>query len=205
MTRSELPPLTAEYLREELRKQGVPVDTWGIDTPKTVESLITEIEEGAGTLIRGEKGELIRVIQVVALSVTYLDGRTWYRLEEDRQEFTDGRSTNRNLSTSLGEKLNPGETPEEGARRALREELGLDNVDTLLFTFGTPQNIERSSPSYPGLPTQMQLHPGRVQLRTEHYKAEGYTEVKGNRTTHFSWRILSEASHEQARPSLKLR
>ena len=84
-----------------------------------------------------------------------LDGER-LKLYEDRQEFVDGRIRRRpNMTTSLGEKLEPGEEPEFSIARALEEELGV----TSYTRFAPIESNTKSSmsPSFPGILSEHQF------------------------------------------------
>lgn len=118
------------------------IDTsrWGMNGAKTIEDLVVEIAAGESRLEECG-GELVRVTTSLGVDVfVRIYGKT-YLLKEKVQVFADGYECRRNLSTSLGEKLLPGEDIIAAVRRALKEELGVDLIDDL--SIGHEEFMER--------------------------------------------------------------
>jgi hypothetical protein len=173
-----------------LGAHNIPLEQWGIGKAKTVDHLLQELEEGE-TRLTVQNGGLVRISVGVGLNVhVHVDGVP-YRLFEKEQRFSDGRTRTRDLSTSLGEKLKPGEDPERAVYRALREELGIKGDPRFLrqFLFGrTLETKERPSDSYPGIRSHYTLHVFEFIMPPQHYRAEGYREVRPDQTTVFVWK-----------------
>lgn len=171
-----------------LKKYSIDTTIWGQGDSKTRENLLEELKLGESNLVEKE-GLLVRVERGVILNV-YFDN---LKLIEDRQVFNDGRVRRRNISTSIGEKLKPKETPLVGARRALKEELGIVTSGKLIprsTIFTIEDRTLVPSTSFPGLWTKRTLWGTEVTLTSEYYKPEGYVEIQKDKRTHFTWREI---------------
>ncbi|HTE21731.1 MAG TPA: hypothetical protein VK674_01675 [Candidatus Limnocylindria bacterium] len=166
-----------------LSRHGIPLDRWGVGATKTTDDLLGELEAGESTLVVGPDG-LRRHTTIASIEVLYTDeeGRN-YRLQEDRQEFTNG-VRQRNLPRSIGEKMPSGEAPLAAFRRALAEELKLQ-PHTLIYS-GT-ETSSTVSESYPGLPTDVTAHLATASIAPGDYNPDGYQEVQPTKTTYFVW------------------
>ena len=81
-----------------------------------------------------------------------------------------------------------GELPQNALLRALREELGMDiPLAELTYTEKPVVSAEGPSASYPGLITRHHIIRVDVTFTDSQYRPNGYTEVKGGRTTYFEW------------------
>jgi 8-oxo-dGTP pyrophosphatase MutT (NUDIX family) len=111
-------------------------------------------------------------------------------LVEDRQVFDEGTNEERvrqrgEMGGAVREKLHPREDATVAAHRALREELGIDTkVDITLIK---KENLDKESPSYPGLRTQYGATYFATELIGDQIKPEGYREVELDKTTYFIW------------------
>ena len=189
---SEMGPLedtpekpAAESLQAKLEKYGIPVNTWGQGATKTLQQLEKEIANGESEIVE-ENGTITRRVSVLTIDVFYVDesGKTM-KLKEQKQVFKSGDIRERQLSTSMAEKLKSGEQPNEAAvKRAIAEELGITGKVTI--SAGQPSTADTSSPSYPGLPSQMQLHQFSATITGADYKA-GYVEVQKDKSSYFVW------------------
>ena len=169
-------------LESILRQANIPLERWGIDKAKTMDHLLEEVSAGETTL------SLLREVSVVSIEVTCIVGEESFILREEKQVFSDGRERCRNLGTTMGEKIQPGETPLDAAKRAIREELGIVDPDLVLVECGFRTRGPEESPSYPGLLSLYKFSHFSVTLPTEHYRLEGYIETQGDKTTYFVWR-----------------
>ncbi len=163
----------------------IPIDKWGKNGTKTMGHLFCELRNGESEL-REENGDLIRYVRGVAVNVYYNRQGSLLKLVEDRQEFVNGTSRHRNLTSSFGEKMLPDETALETAVRGLSEELGVSG-----YEFINPMIEDREpkiSETYPGLMTKHYIQVFDVFLRPEDYKPEGYVEIQHDKSTFFVWK-----------------
>lgn len=186
------PPLTdTACLGAWLRLRGIPVESFGSGEAKTIDHLLGELRAGESQLAL-EGGTLVRRIEGASVIVLAdaPEGRRMV-LTEDHQQFSDGRVRRRRLGNSIGEKLVPGEVPEQAARRALSEELGLPGTGRL-----SARGLERGrvvSTSYPGLCSENRAHRFIYELGPGEWRAGGYTERQSDKTTVFCWEeVLAE-------------
>ena len=144
-------------LRSSLLSHGIELSAWGMGDAKTVESLWEELETGE---IHLQADPFCRVLSgVVQVIIRHPDGRI---LIEAEQLFHDGRRRQRNIPPA--EKMLPGESIADAAKRCLEEELGLNprTVDVLKHSHRMRQEL-RNSWSYPGLTSLYTIH--QVQVR----------------------------------------
>ena len=183
-------------LVSELEKMGVPVsEQWGKEGAKSLPYLKEEIRSGESRLLRDEQNQrVIRHVREAVISVYYQEphGETW-KLVEDPPEFV-GRvgSKRRDFAHSVGKKLRASESPNDGAERALREELGL--TGSLNIKSIASETRENPSISFPGLVTRHENSLYGIWLTDKQYDPGGYQEVQPDKTTHFVWNRLSDLS-----------
>ncbi len=172
-----------EELKALLLKHGINLSDFGKGKAKTLEHLLTEVQDGEAQLIERD-GELIRHLEVLNIDViSEVGGIRW--LVEDRQEFADGRRRKRDLPASVSEKLHAGEEPLNAVTRALKEELGISK-----FKISSPfsRKVESlESPSFPGLMSEYVLHKVDVLIDPTEHKPT-YEERQADKTTFFVWR-----------------
>ncbi|HEU5142586.1 MAG TPA: NUDIX domain-containing protein [Solirubrobacterales bacterium] len=183
-------PQTLHSLKLLLRRFGIEYRRWGEGTSKAVNCLARELESGECSLVSNE-GALLRVIHVVGVDVYFTDAEEGtLKLVETEQRFRGGRSRSRQLRTSLGEKQLPGESPEEAAKRAITEELGLPAEDLILHPTGGETHTSASD-SYPGLRSQRHLVYFECDLPRSLFESNGYTERQPDKVTRFDWRAAA--------------
>jgi hypothetical protein len=180
--------LSYEEFSRCLRDCNIPLDLWGMGVAKTVSDLRNEIIAGESVLTIDALGNLIRSVNVTWLDVIYIDGDTIYILKEDRQEYSDGRIRQRNLSTSLGEKMLPYETPHEAAYRALSEEIGVTSVEGL-YTIGSSKTIHTPD-AYPGLISNYVNESYVAVIGEQDFNPDGYIERQESKTNYYVWQKL---------------
>lgn len=182
---------------DTLKSHKIPIDTWGTGKAKTVDHLVKEVVEGEAVLTTTESGELVRQISVIGMDVFHkgADGKT-YKLVEDKQIFKDGRERRRELPTSMGEKLQPGEDLNAAAVRAVREELGVEG-DIPVEHLQTTSKI-RESNSYPGLNGEYVIHDFSSELSDEQFKPEGYIERQPDKDVYFVWKEIQDNPLDEA-------
>ena len=173
----------------QLNDYGISVEEWGSKHAKSPIHLLNEIT-GKECSIVDENGQLIRYIEFVGVKVYYddEDGNRWY-LKEFEQIFKDGRVRKRSMKSSVSEKMKAGEDPLESALRGVKEELGIDVVESQL-TGRRDISFNGDSQSYPGLQTKYKGYQFTTIFNNEQYKAEGYVEVQEDKSTYFKWMKL---------------
>ena len=178
-----------ETLGAYLMRFGIPVNNWGQGAAKTVQHLFSEITNGDCELVQEESG-LVRRVHVVNISVfAKFDGNK-HTLIEDRQVFNEGTPQERmrqrrDLGGAVSEKIHSSENPDAAVPRALNEELGVGG--TIGFDKTGSEDVDRDSPSFPGLRTQYRAHHYNVTLIGDQIHKEGYKEVQPDKTTYFVW------------------
>lgn len=91
--------------------------------------------------------------------------------------------------------MKPSETPFEAARRALKEELGIQISPELVsqsFVFFIEDRPPVISTSFPGLWTKRTLYISDFYLPSNCYQPEGYVENQSDKSTYFVWQRVSE-------------
>jgi len=133
-----------------LAKHGIGYDKWGHDSSKSLLNLWQELEAGEVQLREPPPLRLVNVVQIVI----QLGERM---LVEAEQEFFNGQRRFRNQPPS--EKIKPGETVLDAARRCLQEELSVPPEKIVFLPEGHKQHqMNTNSFSYPGLPSQYNFH-----------------------------------------------
>lgn len=183
------PIWTEHSLRNLLRRHGVADYTWHRHpNAKTIADLLHEVELGESMMVV-EMGRLVRILYGIGPNIYYIcpDGKR-LRLVEARRVYANGHVETRSMSTSLGEKMPLGETAEQALVRALKEELGMNvTLTDLVYTQLGTVTSECQPASYPWLTTRYHIVRVDVTLNNAQYRPNGYTEVKGGRTTYFEW------------------
>jgi hypothetical protein len=169
-----------------LKRHGVETGEWGTGKAKTIAELHEEVEAGEGSL-ELVSGILTRFVKACAIDVYGDIGSRRMRLVEVKQVFADGRERVRNLQSSLGEKLKPGEQPLDAAKRAMVEEL---EIHEKLQLVSQPDRSEgpRKTDSYPGLPTVYLFYRFDVHLPDHLVKVGGYAITEEFGTAYYEWR-----------------
>lgn len=181
--------MSGHELEFQLRAHGIPIDSWGTGKSKTLAHLSSEIENGESILLASNE-KLIRREEGVAVNIFYHSNNgVELKLFEEEQTFRDNRKRTRDFPFSLGEKMKTGESPQEAIIRALQEELGIDNPNSLVenVEFELQHNDPVPSTTYPGLFTERIIHVTYMELPGEYYKPEGYVEKQPDKTTIFKW------------------
>jgi NUDIX domain len=146
-----------DELKAWLISKGVDISPWGTGATKKVESLWDEIVNGEIYLQDDPPLRITPVVQIIIRKGENI-------LMESEQEFIDNRRRFRNHPPS--EKIRQGEDYIDAVMRCLNEELQLEyhNIEILDSTYRQIQQ-ENDSPSYPGLPTQYNIH--RVEAKVD--------------------------------------
>lgn len=171
-----------DELKEQLTMHGIDFSRWGTGSAKSLEHLLAELDSGESELVEHDE-KLVRRVAVLDIDVfTDIGGRR--RLIEVRQEFSDGRVRQRELPTSVSEKLHQGEDPSEAVARALAEELGIWRFGIISEMRQIVETID--SPSYPGLLSEYLVYRVDVLIHETEYK-DTYQEVQSDKSTYFVW------------------
>jgi hypothetical protein len=175
-------PTTVEELQTLFSTHNIPTELWGMGSAKTLEHLLTEVNEGESILTVNEQNVLVRKVALVSIIVRYGE----FTLKEWKQVFKDGRSRQRDI-VGIGEKLKPNETPTRAMNRGMHEELGIDRryfrrVGSFVRTTRNEQ-----SRSYPGLMCVYTVHTVTVEIDSVVFKASGYVERQSDKITYFKW------------------
>jgi hypothetical protein len=176
-----------------LTKYNIPIESWGTGEAKTIEHLLREIDSGETILVENtESQELIRKFSFLSITIFCTNNGTTYRLHEAKQIFTDGRTRERKLDSSMGEKIKPAETDiTESIGKALNEELGIHEDFEIRSDEITHSTKEADSRSYPGLKSLRERFDAVVEIKPSQFNPDGYTEVSQDKTTYFAWEKVS--------------
>ena len=75
---------------------AIEIHRWGTNDAKTIQHLITEINEEESILCENDDGLLVRQLNIVTAKIYFeTNDGTKYILSEDRQVFNDGRTKRR--------------------------------------------------------------------------------------------------------------
>ncbi len=133
-----------------LSEHNISYDGWGQNSSKNLDHLWQELEAGE---VRLEDNPPLRVVDVVQVIIQ--QGKQI--LVEAEQEFFNGQRRFRNQPPS--EKIKPGETVLDAARRCLLEELDVLPANVVINLENNQQHqTNTNSISYPGLPSQYNFH-----------------------------------------------
>lgn len=158
--------------------------SWGKGGAKTLDHLAAEIRDGDSELfIDGDS--LARRVRNVWVDVFVVSGTGRHHLVERRQVFYDGRTRERNLPASIGEKCKIQEDPAAAAQRGLAEELGIEKPLSLVQAESRENPV--GEPSYPGLRTVYDTYWFIAEIDPKDYKPEGYVEEQPDKRTYFEW------------------
>lgn len=174
-----------EILNSYLRARGIDTASWGTGESKTLGHLFEEVCSGESELVETKDRKLLRLVRGVGINVFCQTRTGILKLLEEKQVFADGRIRIRNLSTSIGEKLKPGESPEEGALRALKEELKI--YTEYSFSNFEERNWEVKSTSFPGLRTKNNFYITNLFLKNKDFHKKGYVERQEDKTSYYTW------------------
>jgi hypothetical protein len=170
-------------LSKSLSAAGIDLTKWSPELgTKSIEDLQIEIDTGE-TQLQSIEGILTRVVKVVNVTVRVEIGDRSFILVEDKQIFFTGAIRERGLKC-LAEKIINNEPPEIAARRALREEIGLDFEGELVSIGEEIQ--QQSSPSYPGLSTQYQIFNYQIVLSVADLSQIGFAEIQAKKISLFT-------------------
>ncbi|KAJ0971045.1 hypothetical protein J5N97_019004 [Dioscorea zingiberensis] len=146
------PDSLSSWLRPRLPPSAL--DSWGVSPgSKTLYNLFRELSLGESSLLpQDHPAPPLRCVHVATVKIYNQRGAI---LVESHQLLSDGTVRTRGRPPS--EKMLPGESVEEAAVRAVREEIGGMEVKIRAGTYKIRVE-ERVSASYPGLPARYVLH-----------------------------------------------
>lgn len=175
-----------EHLNAVLIDGGTPLDLWGTGEAKTVENLFDEITNEEARLFINEKGEIERHIETTLVEVIYVaKDVTVYGLKELKQVFNDGSFIERELPTTLEERVKYSESPKDVGINLLSEKLNIDNQDE--FMEFRSRTESKPSHNYPGLTTCNTTHPYMAPIDEKDFKPDGYIEIQPDKTCYYIW------------------
>jgi len=177
--------MTKQELTVLLQQYGIRLESFGQNSAKSLDHLLTEIVDGE-TVLAEQDGRLVRKVSVLGVDVFANINDCAQHLVEDRQVFTDGRVRRRQMPTSISEKLHQGEDVFAAVARALEEEIGVCKFTLLTPVPKTRVEIE-DSPSYPGILSEYTKYEVEILIHSSEYCLDGYREVQKDKTTHFVW------------------
>jgi len=175
-------------LTQLLKSYQIPISEWGKGYAKTIGHLQKEIDSKECNLIV-EGGTLIREIEFVMCEIIHVENNKIYKLIEEKQIFTDGRTRTRNKESSMSEKMKIGEDPLQSLIRGVEEELGLLLDQTQIQKQKNIYENEMSN-SFPGLMTRYNGHNFSCQLTKEQFNPNGYIETQSDKITYFKWKLI---------------
>lgn len=173
-----------EHFKNKLNKNGINPSEWkgGIK----IEVLYDEWKKGECVFEKDLTG-IIKKAKVVCVHClhTNQEGKK-LRLNEEKQIMPDGSERFRGYKF-VSETMKPTETPEIAAKRALQEELQIDDPE--LYFEHTPNLDEdkiKESTTYSGLKCHYLIYHFKTEIPTKLFK-ERYEEIEDNVTTIFGW------------------
>ncbi len=173
-------------LEQRLSSAGIDYGKWGRGS-KTVLDLLGEINGGESELVAIESGELIRVVKILTSEIYYLDekGRRLV-LREDRQVFKNGFERRRIGVGSVSGKMVKAEDPKTAMLREIKEELGVELVDSCIEEASEYEKTQNSL-SYPGLKSRYFTYSFVIRMSDDVFKENGYVEHQEDKDTYFVW------------------
>ena len=180
-------------LQHFLTTHNIDTSHWGTQNFKTITDLFHELQNGD---IQLQSDPPLRVVRVVRVIVRQND----HILVEQEQLFRDGRTRVRNQPPS--EKLQRDESPRDGARRCLVEELQVTPQQIEILN-GAPLIQEQitDSHSYPGLQSHYILYTLQARvtgLPTDAFSTRNSATESGDPVveTHWHWQPDSTRDYE---------
>jgi ADP-ribose pyrophosphatase YjhB (NUDIX family) len=158
-------------LKNWLKLKGIDTTAWGMNNSKSVEDLWEEIVAGESEIHDSPPLRVVRVVQIVIL-----DGG---KILIEEQQYSENQQQYRWLPPS--EKIKHGESHIDAAIRGLKEELQVDPDDIkILQSPPNPEQGNRKTQSYPGLPTKYVVYTVEVEVDNLPREKFSTTEVSAN-------------------------
>lgn len=155
--------ITRGVLEIVLRAFEIPIETWGKGNAKTVDDLLKELRLGESYLRIGPG--LARVTRLVRIQIK--DDTTGRCLMEVSQTLPNGQTRTRHCLP--GGKVRGDEDPEKAMFRELHEELRLCKEELISHSKVESHFEEQVSPSFPGLPSILEVHLFSLKIASEHW------------------------------------
>lgn len=173
-----------EHFQRKLNKNGINPSSWkgGIK----VEILYDEWTKGECVFERDQSG-IIRKAQVVCVHCFHTNhvGER-LRLNEEKQIMPDGTERLRGYKF-VSETMKPSENLEAAAKRALQEELQIDDPELQFERIPDyDEDKIKESTTYSGLKCHYLIWHFKTEIPTKLFK-ERYEEIEDNVTTIFGW------------------
>ncbi len=153
---------------------------------KSVSTLYREIENGECILgIQEEK--LHRRVDVVSIKCFYTNEESQrFQIFEEKQVFKNGTERQRGFKF-VAEKLQLNETPEDGAKRGLAEELQIAGPDVHVVVLVEENTCEKKeSSTYKGIQCSYNKYCFSCEIPALFYK-DLYIEKQEDKSTFFTW------------------
>lgn len=153
---------------------------------KSVSALFNEIKNGE-RILEIVDGKLHSRVNGVVIKCFHTNGHgEKFQLFEEKQVFKNGQTRERG-HRFVAEKLQPGETPEQGALRGLAEELQISGPEVQIMQLFEENKCEmRESLDYKGIQTLYNTYVFTCEISDFHYKNQ-YVEDQEDKQTFFSW------------------
>lgn len=185
--------INIDQLFNRLLKARIPINKYGKGAAKTINHLLAEINEGESVITVNSSGNLFRQVNVLWVDVfCILASGDMYVLKEDRQEFNDGRIKVRNLDSSIGEKLQPSESLQDGVKRSLHEEIGVDEIDKICEAGYEEKTFIPDT--FPGIESTYKMHKFETVIPETAFVPEGYIEEQSDKTNYYTWKLVQKSS-----------
>lgn len=184
--------ITLDQLLNRLSDGKVPIGEYGKGNAKTINHLLAEVNEGEAVVTIDSHGAVYRELNVLCVDVLCeLSNGNVYHLREDRQEFKDGRTKKRQIDSSIGEKLKPSESAEDAVQRALSEELGVNEYQSL-YSAGYSERTFIPD-AFPGIESTYKMHRYVSFIPETGFIPEGYVEYQADKTNYYVWERINNS------------
>jgi hypothetical protein len=173
-----------------LGRGGIDTNDWYKKGRFELPRLLGEVVAGEAELALDSAG-VYRRLSIAAIDVYHLtsNGPIFYLQETKQVTRYVGTNRHRRQETSLGEKLVAGEHPDAGARRALAEELSIEEPEGLYYNGS--QRFTRPTGKFPGVITDMKVFNYVATIAAQDFRPKGYVEVQQDKKNFFNWQQLA--------------
>ena len=181
-------------LKEFLDKNWIDTSKYWKWEAKTIKNLYNEVSQSEAKLyISKDTKQVIREIKVLSLNILYKD----LKLNESQQVFKEdwvetSRKRERNLTASMGEKINDWEDKHLAIFRAIHEELWIIlNEEQINKLSLIETNETRVSQSFPDIQTEYKFYTTDIILNENQYDPFWYIENQEDKNVYFNWKQKS--------------